>query len=235
MKSQSSSMWRYVLVPVHSDAWPFVGVSLIATAILYVWTPLGWLGLAATVTCVYFFRNPDRVTPVREGLIVSAADGVVEAVDKVAPPSELGMDPAPVVRVGVFLSLLDVHVARAPVAGTIVHRRHVPGVFLNASLDRASDENERLALRIHREDAPDVGVVLIAGQVARRIRCTLEIGDSVAVGERIGLIRFGSRVDVYLPPRGTEALVSVGQRTVAGETVLGDGRSQEPGRTGEVH
>ncbi len=235
MRSEKTNMWQYVLVPIHQNGWPFVAISLAITAILFVfWAPLGWLGLGLSLACVYFFRNPDRVTPVRDGLIISAADGTIEAIDQLLPPAELDMDAAPVNRVGVFLSLLDVHVARAPVAGAIVHRRHVAGVFLNASSDRASDENERLALRIGQEDAPDIGVVLIAGQVARRIRCKLEIGDTVRVGERVGLIRFGSRVDVYLPP-GVEPLVCVGQRAVAGETVLADCRSQEPARTAEVH
>ena len=235
MRSTTTSMWRYVLVPIHQEGWSFVAICLALAAILFfVWTPLGWLGLALTLACTYFFRNPDRVTPVRDGLIISGADGMVEAIAPAIPPPEIAMDPAPVVRVSVFLSLLDVHVARSPVAGTVIQRVHVPGIFLNAALDRASDENERLVLRIGRDGEADIAVVLIAGQVARRIRSVVEIGDTLRAGERIGLIRFGSRVDVYLPP-GVEALVGVGQHMVGGETVLADSQSSEPARTCEVH
>lgn len=228
-------MWRYVLVPIHQEGWPFVAIFLAVAAILFfLWVPLGWLGLGLTLACILFFRDPDRVTPVRDGLIISGADGMVEAIALAAPPPEIAMDPTPVVRVSVFLSLLDVHVARSPVAGTVVQRVHVPGIFLSAALDRASDENERLVLRIGRDGEADIAVVLIAGQVARRIRGAVEIGDTLRVGERVGIIRFGSRVDVYLPP-GVEALVCVGQRMVAGESVLADCRSTEPARACEVH
>ncbi len=175
----------------------------------------------------YFFRDPDRVTPLREGLVVSAADGRVSLIETVTPPTELGFsDNRERVRVSVFLSVFDVHINRAPVAGRIVRSLYIPGAFLNANLDKASEENERRALVIQMPDGSEIAVVQIAGLVARRIVTFSHEGDTVGVGQRFGLIRFGSRVDVYLPPDKVP-LVAVGQRAVGGETVLADLRSSE--------
>jgi phosphatidylserine decarboxylase len=173
-----------------------------------------------TAACAYFFRDPERVTPDRPGLIVSAADGKVAAlIEGVTAPRELALGTASLTRVSVFLSVLDVHIVRAPVAGKIIHSAYVPGAFLNAELDKASEENERQAFVIETKSGTKIGVVLIAGLVARRIVTFVSDGASVEAGERIGLIRFGSRVDLYLP-QGTELLSDVGQTAIGGETVL---------------
>ncbi|MEE8275719.1 MAG: phosphatidylserine decarboxylase [Alphaproteobacteria bacterium] len=227
-------MLKTVLVPIHQDGLPFIALAGVASAILFwIWTPLGWFGLVVTAWCVYFFRDPNRVTPVRDGLVVSAADGTVAALAKVPPPPELDMDPEPVHRVSVFLNVFDVHMNRAPVDGTVARRVYSPGKFLNAALDKASDENERLALRLDRDGAASVAVVLMAGLLARRIRCFASEGAHLQRGQRFGLIRFGSRADVYLPPE-VEPLVCVGQRVVGGETVLADEGARESARLGEV-
>lgn len=226
--------WRILLTPIHQDGWPFVAIFMAAAAILFMlWQPLGWLGLAATGWCGYFFRNPQRVTPQRDGLIISAADGVIQDIGDEAPPAALDMPGDKVARIGVFLSLLDVHIARSPVAGTVAKTAYAPGQFHSAASARGLEENERVAVRLARDGKPDLAVVLIAGQVARRIRCGLAAGDGLRAGERIGLIRFGSRVEVYLPP-GVAPLVCVGQRVLAGETVLADETSSERARQGKA-
>lgn len=218
------------LAPVHPDGHKFVGIGALATLLFFVlWQPLGWLLAIVTAWIVYFFRDPARVTPMREGLVVSAADGRVSSIEKVVPPVELGLGPEPRVRVSTFLSIFDVHIQRAPVAGRIVRSVYIPGAFLNAALDKASEENERRAIVIEMPGGGDIGVVQIAGLVARRIVTFSREGDSVAAGQRFGLIRFGSRVDVFLPP-GHHALVSVGQRAIGGETVFADLKSAEPER-----
>jgi phosphatidylserine decarboxylase len=218
-------MLRQTLAPIHPDGWKFVAAAALASGVLFViWSPAGWAGAIVTLWIAYFFRDPWRVTPTRPGLIVSPADGVVVAFGPAAPPPELEMGSAPVPRIGIFLNLFDVHVARAPVGGRIAVRRYTKGRFINARLDKASLDNERLAVRIAgpaAEGDPDIAFVLIAGLVARRIVCSLYEGQRVAAGERIGLIRFGSRVDVYCPPPYTP-LVVLGQRMIAGETVLAD-------------
>jgi phosphatidylserine decarboxylase len=198
------------------------------------WHPAGWLALIVTVWIAYFFRDPWRVTPMRAGLVVSPADGIVVSLGPRTPPPELAMDGAPATRIGIFLNLLDVHVARAPLAGRIVGRTYIAGRFINASLDKASEHNERLALRLAPPEGPEIGCVLIAGLVARRIVCPLGEGQLVGAGERIGIIRFGSRVDIYLPSDYVP-LVALGQRMVAGETVLADRAAQEPPRAGFSH
>lgn len=221
---------RRSLVPMHPAGRPFVfGFLAVAIVLLLIWTPLGMLGLVATAWCAYFFRDPPRVTPLREGLVVSPADGTVIAVDRARPPPELGLGDAPRPRIGVFMSVFDVHVNRAPLPGTVVRVAHRPGSFLNADLDRASLENERVSIALDTSLGP-VGIVLIAGYVARRILPFVREGVQVAAGERIGLIRFGSRVDVYLP-EGCRAQVGVGSSAIAGETVLADLRAggAEPG------
>jgi phosphatidylserine decarboxylase len=228
-------MLRQALAPIHPDGWKFIAAAALVTLVLFLlWPVAGWAGLIVTLWMAYFFRDPWRVTPSRPGLIVSPADGVVVALGAAPPPPELDMGADPVPRIGIFLNLFDVHVARAPAGGRILARRYTKGRFVNASLDKASLDNERLALRLAPSEAPEIGFVLIAGLVARRIVCPLYEGQLVAAGERIGLIRFGSRVDVYCPPPYVP-LVVPGQRMVAGETVLADCRAAEPARVGFAH
>jgi phosphatidylserine decarboxylase len=228
-------MLRQIIAPLHPDGWKFVAIGVVATLLLFLlWHPAGWLALIVTLWIAYFFRDPWRVTPLRAGLIVSPADGIVVSVAPAPPPPELAMGAVPVTRIGIFLNLFDVHVARAPLAGTVAARHYTPGRFINASLDKASEHNERLALRLSAADGPDIACVLIAGLVARRIVCPLQAGQRVGAGERIGIIRFGSRVDVYVPPPYVP-LVALGQRMVAGETVLADRDAREPPREGFSH
>jgi phosphatidylserine decarboxylase len=209
-------------VPIHPDGRKFVlGLAGVTLLLFWLSTPLGWLGVIATAYCAYFFRDPERVTPKRAGLIVSAADGRITGVGKVAPPTELGLAAARSNRTSVFLSVLDVHIVRAPVGGKVIRTTYVPGIFLNAELDKASEENERLAIVIETPGGDRIGLVLIAGLIARRIVTFVKEGDSVETGQRIGLIRFGSRADVYLPD-GTVPLVEIGQIAVGGETVLAE-------------
>lgn len=228
-------MLRQIIAPLHPDGWKFVAIGIVATLVLFLlWSPAGWLALILTLWIVYFFRDPWRVTPRRGGLIVAPADGIVVSLAPAAPPPELDMGAAPVTRIGIFLNLFDVHVARAPVAGTVAAREYTPGRFINASLDKASEHNERLALRFSPGDGPDIACVLIAGLVARRIVCPLLAGQRVVAGERVGIIRFGSRVDVYVPPPYVP-LVAPGQRMVGGETVLADREARETPREGFSH
>ena len=215
-------MLRRTLAPVHPDGWKFIAIAALATLLFFLlWRPLGWAGLILTLWIAYFFRDPWRVTPVRQGLIVSPADGVVVALGPAPPPPELDMGAEPMPRIGIFLNLFDVHIARTPTAGRVAARRYTKGRFVNASLDKASLDNERLAIRLAAAEPPDIAFVLIAGLVARRIVCPAYEGQRLAAGERIGLIRFGSRVDVYIPPP-YRPLVAIGQRMVGGETVLAD-------------
>jgi phosphatidylserine decarboxylase len=228
-------MLRQVFAPIHPDGWKFVPIGAVAAILLFLlWHPAGWLALILTVWIAYFFRDPWRVTPTRAGLVVSPADGIVVTLGEAVPPAELAMAAAPVTRIGIFLNLFDVHVARAPLAGRVVGRNYIAGRFINASLDKASEHNERLALRLAPDDGAEIGCVLIAGLVARRIVCPLGEGQLVAAGERIGVIRFGSRVDLYLPPEYVP-LVALGQRMVGGETVLADREAKEPPRQGFSH
>jgi len=228
-------MLRQILAPIHPDGWKFIAVAAVVMLILFsLWQPAGWIALILTLWIAYFFRDPWRVTPTRPGLVVSPADGIVVSIVQVAPPAELAMGAEPVTRIGIFLNLFDVHVARAPLGGTIAARHYVKGRFVNASLDKASEHNERLLLRLTPQEGPDIACVLIAGLVARRIVCALNPGQIVAVGERIGIIRFGSRVDVYCPPAYVP-LVALGQRMIGGETVLADRTAQEQPREGFAH
>jgi phosphatidylserine decarboxylase len=218
------------LAPIHRAGWPFIAGSLVLAVVLgLLWTPLFWLGLLVTAWVCYFFRDPARVTPQAPGIVVSPADGLVQAVTPRRPPPELELGDAPLTCISVFLNVLDVHVNRAPVGGRITRLAYHPGKFLNASADKASEENERQSFRIETSDGQIVGLVQIAGLIARRILRFVEQGEVVAAGERVGLIRFGSRCDVYLPD-GVTPQVLVGQRAVAGETVLADrGRNQPIG------
>ena len=209
-------------VRIHPDGHKFILGFAAATLILFLLSPpLGWLGVIATAFCAYFFRDPDRVTSARPGLVVSPADGKVAAVGEAPPPRELELGGAPLARVSVFLSVFDVHIVRAPVAGRIVQSVYVPGKFLNAELDKSSEENERRAMAIETSSGERIAVVLIAGLIARRIVTFVGEGDSVQAGERIGLIRFGSRVDAYVPA-SAEVLVAAGQTAIGGETVLAE-------------
>jgi phosphatidylserine decarboxylase len=219
-----------LFVPIQPAGWPFIAAFGAGTLLLFVLVPpLGWVGLALTSWCTYFFRDPERLTPVREGLVISAADGLVQSVAAAVPPPELGMGEAPLPRISVFMNVFDVHVNRIPIDGTIQRIAYVPGAFLNASLDKASEANERNGMVISMADGRSLAVVQIAGLVARRIACWVSEGEAVRAGRRLGMIRFGSRVDVYLPA-GVAPLVGPGQRTIAGETVIADLRGQEPAR-----
>ncbi len=225
---------KTLFVPIHRAGWPFIALFAVAALVLgFFSTALGAIGAVLTVWCVYFFRDPDRVTPVRDGLIISPADGIVQKIDAAPPPAELEMGDKPRARIAVFMNVFDVHVNRVPIGGTITGLNYRPGKFFNASLDKASEFNERQSLRVTMADGRDVAFVQIAGLIARRIMCDVAEGQAVQTGERFGMIRFGSRVDIYLPD-GVEPLVSVGQRAVAGETVLADFRAQETARPGEV-
>lgn len=218
------------LAPVHSDGYKFLALGAVATLLLWwLWSPLGWLALIVTIWIAYFFRDPVRVTPMRDGLVVAPGDGRISAIDRVRPPAELALGEGERVRVSIFLSVFDVHINRCPVAGRIARSVYVPGAFLNAALDKASEDNERRSIVIATPSGTEIAVVQIAGLVARRIVTFVRDGDMVGAGERFGLIRFGSRVDVYLP-LGRHALVAVGQRAVGGETVLADLKSDEPER-----
>jgi phosphatidylserine decarboxylase len=231
--TQPSPM-RAVLPPIHRQGWPFIAIFLVAALLLgWLWEPLFWLGLIATAWCAYFFRDPVRVTPDDPSLVVSPADGIVVGTHARVPPPELEMGTAPLPCVAVFMNVFDVHVNRTPVAGTITGHAYHHGKFLNASFDKAADENERRSWRLRTASGREVGLVQIAGLVARRIVPFRESGDVLAAGERIGLIRFGSRCDIYLP-EGTAPLVLVGQRTIAGETVIADLDGQQVARAGRA-
>ncbi len=209
------------MVPIHPEGYIFIAVfALVALALGWLWAPLGWVGWILTLWCAYFFRDPARVTPIREGLVISPADGRVDSVGFFIPPSELGLGEIPLPRVSVFMNVFDCHVNRMPVSGKITKIAYRPGLFLSADMDKASDDNERNGLVIE-SSLGHFGVVQIAGLIARRILCFANEGQQLSVGERIGLIRFGSRVDVYMP-LNAKPLVSVGQKAVAGETVLAD-------------
>ena len=209
-------------VPIHPDGYKFVGGAALATLILFALAPpLGWLAAIATAWCAYFFRDPERVIPARKGLVVSGADGKIAAITRAVPPRELQLGAEPLTRISVFLSIFEVHIVRAPVGGRIVRSAYVPGAFVNAELDKASEENERQALVIETEKGQKTGLLLIAGLLARRIVTFVGEGVSVAQGERVGLIRFGSRVDVYLP-EGARVLAEIGQTAIGGETVLAE-------------
>jgi phosphatidylserine decarboxylase len=220
-------------VPVHREGWKFVAIAAAVTLVLY-WFDLDLLALLAlvlTLWCAYFFRDPERVTPLRQGLVISPADGRVSAIESVVPPPELDLPRETFTRISVFMNVFDVHINRAPVDARIAHIAYVPGKFLNAELDKASEDNERQAMTLELEDGRKIGVVQIAGLVARRIVKFVDDGDMLKAGERFGLIRFGSRVDVYLP-KGVSVFAVVGQRAIAGETVLADFASDESERAG---
>lgn len=220
---------RNQFVPIHPEGYPFIaGLAIVTIVLFWLWSPLGWIVLILTCWCIYFFRDPPRVTPVRDGLVVSPADGRVSRVVNAVPPVELGLGVDPLPRISVFMSVFNCHVNRSPMTGRIERMVYRPGAFISADLDKASEDNERNALVIAGPTAR-IGVVQIAGLVARRIVPFVREGELVAAGERIGMIRFGSRLDVYLPA-GTKPLVAEGQIATAGETVLADLSLTEPPR-----
>jgi phosphatidylserine decarboxylase len=224
---------RSQLAPIHPQGYPFIGGFALASLILFfLWTPLGWIGTLATAWCAYFFRDPVRVTPSREGLVVSPADGRVSRVVNAVPPPELGLSERPLPRISIFMSVFDCHVNRSPMSGRIERMVYRAGKFINADLDKASEDNERNALIIA-TGRVRIGVVQIAGLVARRIVPFVREGQTVVAGDRIGMIRFGSRLDVYLP-EGGRALVAEGQTAIAGETVLADLTVNDTGRSHRV-
>ncbi|MEH3145052.1 MAG: phosphatidylserine decarboxylase [Methylobacterium frigidaeris] len=224
---------RRVLVPIHKEGYPFIAIGIVLTVLAGTFVQfLGWIFFLLTLWVCYFFRDPERVVPVGDGLVISPADGRVNLISTVVPPAELDLPSVPMLRISVFMNVFDCHVNRLPVAGTIGQIHYTPGLFLNAELDKASEDNERNGLVVETTcngETVRVGVVQIAGLVARRIVDWVKAGETLAVGDRFGLIRFGSRVDVYLPA-GTRVLVGLGQKAVAGETVLADLRGTGPVR-----
>src|SRR5258705_7618454 len=225
---------RAQIPPIHPEGYPFIGGFALASLILFwIWTPLGWIGPRLTVWCALFFRDPVRVTPVREGLVVAPADGRISMVTQVLPPAELGLGDKPLPRISIFMSVFDCHVNRSPVTGRIDRMAYRPGAFVNADLDKASEDNERNCLVITTAVGAHIGVVQIAGLVARRIVPFVKQGTTAAAGERIGMIRFGSRVDVYLP-EGLRPLAEEGQTATTGETIIRELWGSEAGRSYRV-
>jgi phosphatidylserine decarboxylase len=221
---------RGQIPPIHPEGYPFIGAFALASLILFwIWSPLGWIGTVLTVWCALFFRDPKRVTPQGEGIVVAPADGRVSLIVQAVPPPELGLGDRSLLRVSIFMSVFNCHVNRSPVAGRVERIVYRPGKFINAELDKASEDNERNSLVIATPGGR-IGVVQIAGLVARRIVSFVREGQSLAAGERFGLIRFGSRLDVYLP-EGAKPLVSEGQTAVAGETVVADFKLGDGGRS----
>ena len=213
---------RMVLAPPHPAGRPFILVGIVAIAFglaLGAW--LIWLGVLFTLFCLYFFRDPERTPPGRPGAVLAPADGRIVSVAPAVPPAELGLGAEPRWRVGIFLSVLDVHVNRVPADATVTRIAYRHGAFVNAALDKASEENERNAIALRLPDGRDMAVVQIAGLIARRIVCSLREGDAVAAGARFGIIRFGSRTDLYLPS-GVRPLVAEGQTMIGGETVIAE-------------
>lgn len=234
---------RSVMVPIHREGWKFVALFALATLILYlIAEPLGWAGVVLTAWCAYFFRDPPRVTPLRQPgpngeapatLLIAPADGVVQMIERAVPPEELGMGNDARLRVSIFMNVFNVHVNRSPVDATVTGLAYRPGKFLNAALDKASTDNERQSMKLKLANGKEVAVVQIAGLVARRILCEAREGQELKAGERFGLIRFGSRVDVYLD-EGMVPLVVAGQNTIGGETVIAEDDSSEAPRSGVV-
>jgi phosphatidylserine decarboxylase len=211
---------REAIPPVHREGWPFIAVAVaLAVSAAFVFAPAFWLLAVVTGWMVVFFRDPKRVVPVAPGLVVSPADGRIEPVVRAAPPPELGMGPEPRTRISIFMSVFDCHINRAPAGGRVKRIAYRPGKFLSADLDKASDANERNSLLLDLGGGTELAVVQIAGLVARRIKCWTRDGAELLTGERIGMIRFGSRLDVYLP-EGSVVLVNRGQRAIAAETVI---------------
>ena len=221
------SIKNSVLVPIHSAGIPFIAIFVILSIFIgWLWTPLYFLGFILTVWCIYFFRNPNRVTPTLSGanknnLIIAPADGKIIEISDITPNDEIGLPSGDWQRVCIFMNVFDVHVNRSPMLGKITFKNYIPGLFFNASLDKASTHNERLILGMDTENGKKIAFVQIAGLVARRIICDVDKGSLLKAGEVFGLIRFGSRVDIYFP-KEVSTLVLEGQKTIAGETIIGD-------------
>jgi phosphatidylserine decarboxylase len=210
-------------IPILDDGWRFIAIFAVVT-FLAALTGAAWLFwplMVLTLWSIYFFRDPPRGVPQEDGLLIAPADGLVQMVTEAAAPAELGLGEQPLMRVSIFLSVFDVHINRSPCAGTVEVVAYRPGKFLNAAADKASEENERMAIALRRADGRLIGCVQIAGWVARRIVCRIKAGQTIAAGERFGHIRFGSRTDLYLPP-GARLLVAPGQRMIGGETVIAE-------------
>lgn len=208
------------LCPIHKEGYVFIACFALVTLILFAFSKtLGWLGFVATIWCMFFFRDPERVIPITSNLIVSPADGLIQTITKSFPPVELDMKEQEMIRVSIFLSVFDVHVNRIASSGIIKKSHYHHGKFLNASLDKASEHNERQSLLIETDSGKEIALVQIAGLIGRRIVCEVKEEDRVKTGQRFGIIRFGSRVDLYLPVT-TEILVAEGQRAIGGETVI---------------
>lgn len=222
-----------IIAPIHPEGWRFAGIFAAISLVLYfIAAPLGVLGLALTGWCVYFFRDPNRMVPQDSNLVVSPADGMVVAVQSVVPPKAFEIGTEERVRISIFLNVFDVHVNRMPIGGTVRKVIYRPGKFLNASLDKASEDNECNTVIIDLPNQQTLAVTQIAGLIARRILCDVKEDDVLQTGQRYGLIRFGSRADIYLPV-GMQSLVCEGQRTVAGETILADlGLAAQKARVG---
>ena len=224
-----------VFVTIHREGHKFIGVFAVVTFLFFLMGSnfLVTIGIILTIWCVYFFRDPDRITPQKEGLIIAPADGVVQSVKDSVPPAELEMGTNTCTRVSIFMNVFDVHVNRVPVDGKVVSQAYTPGKYLNASLEKACEDNERHAILMETASGKNIAFVQIAGLVARRILCWAEDGNEMKAGERFGLIRFGSSVDVYLP-KGVHSLVSVGQTAIAGETVIANEKGRDKNRDGEI-
>ncbi|MBE8191650.1 MAG: phosphatidylserine decarboxylase [Alphaproteobacteria bacterium] len=211
-----------LLIPIHPEGHRFIAIFAAITLVLFLASDfLGWIGVVLTLWCAWFFRDPARISPQNEGVVVSPADGVVNMISEASPPPELNMGDAPLLRISVFMNVFNAHINRMPIGGQVKRTFYRAGQFLSADLDKASQANERQTLLLETANATQIVVVQIAGLVARRIVCWAEEGQSFKTGERFGLIRFGSRCDIYLP-QGTQALVGVGQSAIAGETIIAD-------------
>jgi len=225
---------RSQLAPINREGYPFIGGFALASLVLFwLWPPLGWLGVVATLWCVYFFRDPARVTPARNGVVVAPADGRISRIADAVPPEELELAGLPLPRISIFMSVFDCHVNRSPLAGRIERMVYRAGAFISADLDKASESNERNSFVIATGSGVRIAVIQIAGLVARRIVPFVRAGEAVGAGQRIGMIRFGSRVDVYLPA-ATRPLVAEGQTAIAGETVLAEIKPLPEGQAFDV-
>ena len=225
-------MLNTFIKPMHREGIKFILIfSVISLISFFIYIPLGWVGIGLTIWCYYFFRDPKRTIPVRDGLLVSPADGVISLIEKTMPPPELDIEKEELTRISVFMNVFNCHVNRSPIAGKIMEINYRPGKFFNASLDKASVDNERNSLVLQIPDGRQIVVVQIAGLVARRIVSFVKPKQTLRIGQRFGLIRFGSRVDIYLPT-GVQPLVCIGQIMVSGETVIADLNSKELARDG---
>ena len=226
------NMLNTFIKPMHREGIKFILIfSVISLILFFIYIPLGWVGIGLTIWCYYFFRDPKRTIPVRDGLLVSPADGVISLIEKTMPPPELDIEKEALTRISVFMNVFNCHVNRSPIAGKVMEINYRPGKFFNASLDKASVDNERNSLVLQIPDGRQIVVVQIAGLVARRIVSFVKPKQTLRIGQRFGLIRFGSRVDIYLPT-GVQPLVCIGQIMVSGETVIADLNSKELARDG---